>query len=86
MNSWYAVEQLGAAHLADLQREAAPASLAVSAVGAVATVGDRTMSPLRRAARGAAIALVRRLASKHRPSRVPVLAPVVTIDAANGAR
>jgi hypothetical protein len=57
VNNWYAVDRLGAAHRADLVHEAAGASLAVSARRGEATVRVRTMSRLRRAARGAVIAL-----------------------------
>ena len=57
MNSWYAVDQLGAAHRADLAREAAPATLADSARRGEAEVSARNMSWLPRTARAAVIAL-----------------------------
>jgi len=58
VNNWYAVDRLGAAHRADLADEAARASLANSDRRGEATVGDRKVSRLPRAARGAVIALV----------------------------
>ncbi len=58
MNNRYAVESLGTAHRADLQREAAQARLAVSARRGDATGGARTMSRLPRAVRGALVAMV----------------------------
>ena len=56
MNNWYALDRLGAAHRADLAREAAGNSLVASARRDEATLGDRKMSRLPRAARGAVIA------------------------------
>ena len=59
MNHWYALDQLGAAHRADLVHEAARSSLAVAARRGEDPVGDRKGSRLQRAARGAVIAVVR---------------------------
>ena len=57
MNNWYAVDQLAALHRADLSREAARASLAVSAKRGRAMVAGRMTRPLRRLARGGIAAL-----------------------------
>ena len=58
MNTWYALDRLGAAHRADLADEAARSNLAASGRPGEAMVGDRKMSRLTRSARGAVIALV----------------------------